>query len=309
MQKWAVIGEMTAMPGSEIEVWFAIDERTTECGFVAAYSLLYHRPVTSRTSIKVAFEKGEVAPAEWWEPMLKKTGANFTFEQVEIDLKDFASCKGVFDSRAAFLRILIPDYSEAKTCLYTDADVVFQEDIGNLLRECKLGGNPIALVRSGICSMQPEKERILLGQCGKADGDSYYYSGLAIINNQEYREQRIIESSIALSKSHAHELSFHDQTVWNCILNNPETIQPRWCHEAYPVKSETKCFHEGIVHFVGSPKPWDLFGEFFHPYAQIWYQAAKRAGLLFPKTRRYGQKDSWKRALRIRRQYAPWLKK
>lgn len=297
------------MEESEAEVWFGIDARSTECGFVAAHSLLHHRPVNSLTHIKIAYEKGMRPPAQWWASMLGKTGVNFTLDQIAIDLKDFASCKGVFDSKAAFLRILIPEYSESARCLYTDADVVFQEDIGNLLRECKLGGNPIALVRSGICRMQPEKERILLGQCGKDDGADYYYSGLAIINNQEYREQRIIESSVALCKSHAHELSFHDQTVWNCILNNPETIQPRWCHEAYPVKSETKCFHEGIVHFVGSPKPWDLFGEFFHPYARIWYQAAKRAGLLFPKTRRYGQRESWKRAFRIRRQYDPWLKR
>lgn len=297
------------MNDAAIEVWFAIDERTAECGFVAAHSLLHHRPANSRTCIKVAYEKGKEAPAQWWAPMLGKTATNFTLDQVAIDLKDFGSCKGVFDSKAAFLRILIPDYSEAERCLYTDADVVFQEDMGNLLQECKLDGKPIALVRSGKCNMQPEKERILLGRCGKADGDSYYYSGLAIINNKEYRDQKITKSAIALCNKHAHELSFHDQTVWNCVLKNPQTIQPRWCHEAYPIKSETKFFHEGIVHFVGSPKPWDLFGEIFHPYARIWYEAARRAGLLFPKARRYGQRDSWKRAFRIRRQYAPWVLK
>ena len=297
------------MNDAAIEVWFAIDERTAECGFVAAHSLLHHRPANSRTCIKVAYEKGKEAPAQWWAPMLGKTATNFTLDQVAIDLKDFGSCKGVFDSKAAFLRILIPDYSEAERCLYTDADVVFQEDIGNLLRVCKVNGNVIALVRSGSCKLQPEKEKKLLSQFGKGCDDWYYYSGLAVINNEEYRKQGIIESSISLCKRHAAELSFHDQTVWNCILKEPETIQPRWCHEAYPVKSEAKSFHEGIVHFVGSPKPWDLFSEFFHPYAGIWFEAARRAGLSFPTIRRYIQRNSWKRAFRIRRQYAPWLVK
>jgi len=297
------------MVESEAEVWLAIDARTAECGFVAAYSLLHHRPVNSHTRIKVAYERGLKPPPQWWGPMLEKTGAKFTLVHVAIDLKDFGSCKGVFDSRAAFLRILIPEYSESVRCLYTDADVVFQEDIGNLLRECKLAGKPIALVRSGACGMRPEKEKELLGQFGKLDGDDYYYSGLAIINNEEYKKQNIIQSAIELCKSHAHELSFHDQTVWNCILNNPETIQPKWCHEAYPGKTKIKDFHEGIIHFVGSPKPWDLFGEFFHPYERVWYAVAKKAGLSYPKARRYFQRESWKRALRIRRQYAPWLKK
>jgi len=292
---------------TEVEVWFAIDARSAECGFVAAHSLLHHRPENCRTCIKVAYEKGMEPPAQWWASMLGKTGTNFTLDQVAINLKDFGSCKGVFDSKAAFLRILIPEYSGSARCLYTDADVVFQEDIGNLLRECNLTGKPVALVRSGACGMQPEKEKSLLGQCGKADRDDYYYSGLAIINNEEYGNQRVIESSIELCKSHANELSFHDQTVWNCILKNPVTIHPRWCHEAYPGKSETKCFHDGIVHFVGSPKPWDLFGEFFHPYASIWYEAAKRAGLRLPKIRRYIQRHSWERAFRIKRQYQAWF--
>jgi lipopolysaccharide biosynthesis glycosyltransferase len=155
--------------------------------------------------------------------------------------------------------------------------------------------------------MQPKKEKSLLGQCGKADRDDYYYSGLAIINNEEYGKQKVIESAIALCKNHAHELSFHDQTVWNCILTNTQVIHPRWCHAAYPGKSETKFFHEGIVHFAGSPKPWDLFGELYHPYAGIWYDTAKRSGLSFPKIRRYIQGNSWKRAFRIRKQYKAWI--
>jgi hypothetical protein len=175
------------------------------------------------------------------------------------------------------------------------------------MQECNLREKPIALVRSGACRMQPEKEKSLLCQFGKEDGDDYYYSGLAIINNEEYRKQKIIKSSIELCKSHAHELSFHDQTVWNCILKNVVTIQPRWCHEAYPGKSEIKNFHKGIVHFVGSPKPWDLFGEYFHPYSPIWNEAAEKAGLSSPKIGRYFRWKSWKRAFRIRRQYQAWL--
>jgi lipopolysaccharide biosynthesis glycosyltransferase len=298
---------MTALPESEIEVWFAIDERTAECGFVAAHSLLHQRPANSRTSLKVAYEKGKEPPAQWWAPMLQKTEANFTLEQVAIDLKDFGLCKGVFDSRAAFLRILIPEYSESGMCLYTDADVVFREDIGNMLRECNLTVKPIALVRAGICGMQPEKEKILLGQYGKADSDDYYYSGLAIIKNNEYRNQQIIEQSIELCRKHAHELTFHDQTVWNCVLSNLERIDSRWCHAAYPVTNELISLNGGIVHFVGSPKPWDLLGEIYHPYAGIWYEAARNAGLKLPKIRRYIQRHSWERALRIKRQYQGWL--
>ena len=61
-----------------------------------------------------------------------------------------------------------------------------------------------------------------------------------------------------------------------------------------------------IIHFMGSPKPWDLGAEMLHPYADIWNEATAVAGLAFHKLRKYFQLYSWKRAWRIRRQYSVW---
>jgi lipopolysaccharide biosynthesis glycosyltransferase len=295
------------MKTNELEVWFAIDSRTSECGYVAAYSLLKQRAENSETKICVAFENGKAPPADWWSSLLVKTRKKFTLSQIPIDLNQFQFCKGVFDSRAAFLRILIPEYTSSETCIYTDADVIFQEDVENLTKDCELTGKTIGLVLAGPCIKQPEKEQLLLSRFGKKGEDNYYFSGLAVINNNEYKKQGVIDKSFKLCKSYASELSFHDQTVWNCILQNQAVIDQRWCWKAYPAKPISTPFEGGIVHFVGSPKPWDLLGEFFHPYSKIWFETATEAGLSFPIARRYIQGSSWKRALRIKQQYRSWI--
>jgi lipopolysaccharide biosynthesis glycosyltransferase len=295
------------MEKEELEVWFAIDRRTSQCGFVAAHSLLSHRPEGVRTKLKVAYELGEMSPANWWASKLNKTFKSFTLEQVPVDLKPFKYCKGVFDSMAAYIRILIPQYSTARISLYSDADVVFKEDIGNILRECDLKEKAVALVRAGSCENQPDKEKRLLQGIQKTDNSDYFYSGLALINNSLYKQQEIITKALSICRDHPSELVYHDQTVWNCVLNAPATLHPRWCHAIYPGNPKKKEYQDGIMHFVGSPKPWDLLGEFFHPYGKIWYGAASAARLRLPKIRRYFQKESWERALRIQKQYHCWM--
>ena len=113
--------------------------------------------------------------------------------------------------------------------------------------------------------------------------------------------------SLEYAKANMQILPFHDQTIWNCIMDSIALIDKRWCNYAFPVDCNKASYEDGIVHFVGSPKPWDLLGEFFHPYQSIWYESASAAGIRFPKSRRYFRRESWKRAVRIKNQYAQWL--
>ena len=295
----------------EFEVWFAVDHRTSECGSVAASSLLAHRPRGSRTILRVAYVFGEPAPATWWPILLKKAAPEreIDFSQVPIDVGAFSNCKALFDSRAAFLRLLIPLHAHKNRVVYSDADVVFQENIENLVFETNAGVNGLALIKAGKCANQPEREQALMREHGKAPDDDYYFSGLAVLDLQKYNEHRLVQKSEEIARNSSSKLDFHDQTIWNCVAKEIESIDGRWCHLAYPgilLQYPPKSFIRGLIHFVGSPKPWDLLGEIYHPYSQIWVDAAKKAGLLFPRIRKYFQLYSWQRAWRIRKQYSVW---
>jgi len=291
----------------DFEVWFGVDRRTSECGYVAAASLLEHREKHSFTNIQVAYVKGEESPADWWESRLKKLGYECQVKQVPIDIAEFMQCKPLFDSHAAFLRLLIPFYSRTKQMVYTDVDVIFQEDIAHLVSETHLRDSCLALVKAGVCASRPEREHRLLADYGKDGEQDYFFSGLAVIARDRYIQLEALQNCKVLVDQHAGRLDFHDQTIWNCAINNIEKIHSRWCHPAYPGNTATASFELGIVHFVGSPKPWDLLGELYHPHSQIWLKAASRAGLKVPAIRKYFHLESWRRAYRIRRQYRCWF--
>ena len=292
---------------NKLEVWLSIDHRTADCGFVAAASLLKHRPKDAETTINVAYVKQGGEPAGWWYGKLRQLGYRFEFNQVGMDLSGFYNCKGLFDSHAAYLRLLIPHYATQETIIYTDADVVFQEDVFSLLEETDLHDAPLGMIRSGKCALQPDRERGLLQSYGKGDEIDYFFSGLAVINVLRYKAEQILEKSLHLANTEGHQLSYHDQTIWNCVIENPAVLNNRWSHLAFPGDKKPFVFEGGIVHFMGSPKPWDLLGEFYHPYHDIWETAASSSGLEFPRIRKYLDPENWKRAYRIRNQYKTWL--
>jgi hypothetical protein len=64
--------------------------------------------------LRVAYVFGEPAPATWWPILLKKAAPEreIDFSQVPIDVGAFSNCKSLFDSRAAFLRLLIPLHAQ-----------------------------------------------------------------------------------------------------------------------------------------------------------------------------------------------------
>lgn len=215
----------------------------------------------------------------------------------------------MFDSRAAFLRLVIPDFAESQWVVYSDVDVVFKEDIYRLVAESELDGNPIGMIKAGSCANQPERERALLEECGKNKSSDYFFSGLALIDNEKYAAQKLVEKCNAFARKYKAKLDFHDQAIWNCTLPNIKMIDNRWCHLAFPGRAQVDTeFPSGLVHFVGSPKPWDLLGEFYHPYSKVWIEAARRSGLKFPRIRKYFQIYSCKRAWRIRKQYSVWFR-
>jgi len=295
------------MEKNQLEVWFAIDSRTDLCGYVAARSILENRSLESHTKICIAYEFSTPPPAKWWDKKLADVKKSLEIRHVPVDLGKLGKCKGVFDSKAAFIRILIPNYSKNDKIIYADADILFLEDAENLLENHLFDDHSIALVPSDLCGNRPHIEKELLKSCGKKPADYYFNSGLALINTEKYRSERISEQAIEFAEKNRSILPFHDQTIWNCIIKNAGILDEKWCHYAYPKIEDKVDWNDGILHFVGSPKPWDLLGEFFHPYAETWYEVASKAGIQLPKISRYFKKEYWKRAYRIRNQYKSWL--
>jgi lipopolysaccharide biosynthesis glycosyltransferase len=286
-----------------IRVFFAIDKYTEECGYVALHSMLSN--ASERVAVTILYENHEKAPGLQWAKNLAKEGFDLELTHQAIDGKYFRNSKDLFNSRANYLRLLAPLYAREKQVIYSDADVIFTGDIADLHR-MELNGAMIALIESGNCGTRRVAERELLSKYGKKDQDTYYGSGLAVIDCVSYLKNQKPEACLDVIHHHGSTLIMHEQTVWNCVFPPHEIVKvdAHWIQEP-PVKKTDAPLNgkTGIIHFCGSPKPWDLFAEHFHASYPIWKKAAQSAGLDGIGFSKYLSKPYYEKAWRIRKQY------
>lgn len=290
-----------------IEVAFNLDKYTLECAYVSAHSLLAH----TKESVRILFlleSQAEELPKRWLR-RLADLSTKARVEFIRVDNSAFRHCKSLFGSHATYLRIYAPQFSETERMIYSDTDVVFTDDIKKL-HDTPLHGATIGLPGGEKISCRSEKERRALTAFNRSPQDLYYGSGLAIIDVGKYMAAGKISLCEAIAKDWAACLTLHEQTVWNCAFTSAEMmgLDNRWC-QSPPLKKGEPCdpFVPGIVHFAGSPKPWDLFGEFYHHSYGVWAAAQRAAGRHSQVLTKYFNAWALKRAYRIRKQYAVWF--
>lgn len=289
-----------------IEVAFNLDRYTLECAHVAAHSLALYTSEPVRVLFLIESSASEL-PAGWRE-RFENLSPNATVEFVVVDNTAFRHCKSFFGSHATYLRVYAPRFAKSSRIIYSDTDVVFTSDVREL-RDLPMKGATIALPGGAPISGRQEIEKEALLACGRGRDEQYYGSGLAVIDAAKYLGSGKVERCEEVARNMAPHLKFHEQTIWNCAFTAAEIrgLDGKWCQT--PPVGGGRPFNAdpGIVHFAGSPKPWDLLGEFCHGAYPIWAAAARKARHSPRNVAKYFDSSKLVRAWRIRRQYAAWI--
>lgn len=295
---------------SEItEVAFAVDQYSEDCAFVAIHSMLMH--AKSAVHVLILYDKHGQKPGKEWMTRVSSLDSKNRIRYIEVDISPYRSAKSLFNSWSNYLKLEAPNFALGDRLIYSDADVVFTADI-NELCITNMDGKILALnalshnERMFTCQECPERERRVLYGAGRSPTDPYYGSGIALINCKEYLKSGIDLKCREIAAKQSAFLLFQDQTLWNCALEEGQIslIDMRWCQ--YPPMLASDQMTEltpGIIHFMGSPKPWDLFGEYFHRGHKLWAAAARAAGLRHHAVRKYFRPADWKRFNKIQKQY------
>lgn len=292
-----------------IEVCLTIDKNAAESGFVTAFSLL--EQAKEKVSIMVCFDREDGLPVTDWSDRLAAHGFDFDLRYQMIDNTAFRATKAMFDSYATYLKLSAPSHAgRAERLLYLDADIVFTGwDLLERIYHMDMGGAAVAMLPSGTCGARAAKEREMLVRRGRKETDLYYGGTLALVDVAKYHELNLLDRYKEVALSDAPSLLYHDQSVANAALANGEAT-PIPLDPAYREAGRSGPLPEfppGIIHVCGAPKPWDVFGEWFHPYYPAWSSVAERAGLPKSSWRNYFNPRALKRAWRIRKQYTVWF--
>lgn len=217
---------------------------------------------------------------------LRETLSNFSIEFIEIDtsqyFKDFPT--RVHFTASMYTRFLIPDLKpKIKKAIYSDVDVIFNGDIGELFKE-DLEGKAMGAVPFTYAYLLSDNEQIseYKKRLGFSNKHEYFESGLLLIDFNCWRKNNFTEKLINCAKNSPPEIiETPDQDVMNVVFdNNYKKLDNKYIVAPNRTKfmrldSKTKRSVENpfIYHYAGHQKPWNYpgieFAYHFWKYARL----------------------------------------
>ena len=180
---------------------------------------------------------------------------------VDDDPERFANYNIHSVSRAAFLRLLIPEIvpERYRRVLYLDSDLVVSDDVSKLWRLPDEGKAFWAAHDEGVRGTDYVQQTLNFADV-PADAP-YFNSGVMLIDLPRWKAARVSERAQAILGEHSDRCINVDQDALNIVsVGNWSVLPPRWNFQvagsqswsAPPAPGETI----GITHFINE-KPWN----------------------------------------------------
>jgi lipopolysaccharide biosynthesis glycosyltransferase len=197
-----------------------------------------------------------------------KFPGNFSF--IDFDpATTFSSFKPLHGDWTPYGRLLLSDILKVPKVLYLDSDLVIDVDVLEL-DTFDFGGKAIAAVHGGFVRTEYEHD-FYVNRLGLSPALASFNSGVLLLNLTLWREQHIRERCFELANRFPSELVTADQTILNGIFAGSFAKLPDKYNSTWSAHNEQQEVAGRVIHhFVGSPKPWDLFGFLIHKGYRIW---------------------------------------
>jgi len=208
----------------------------------------------------------------------------------------FHSFRPFYGTYTAYYRLVLPDLIPDDRFLYLDTDTVTGTDLSRLAT-IDMQGYAMGFVVQGKMGTALEKKFFL--ELGHGREDPAFNSGVMLVDSKQWKAQQCFPRLMEFCRKYPEALLAADQTALNALFS-------RSCFRLDPqfnvrlstfVRDDLPA--EGIYHFVDSPKPWDIFGNLFHPYSRIWNEYRKSAGIGVLTLNPYIEPSAWWRLPRI----------
>lgn len=183
--------------------------------------------------------------------------------------KQFGHLHSLHGDWTPYGRLLIPQLISAEKVLYLDADLLVLLDVLEL-DQFEMGDFPLAAGQAGDARLSRDAH-FYLNILGLAPEVQVFNSGVLIFNRKVWLDQAMDEQCEAMAGIHGDRFFSADQTLLNAVAAGrfahlPDRYNLRWS----PMDGTIEEPGNAIYHFIGSPKPWDLFGKKVHRAYAHW---------------------------------------
>lgn len=192
-----------------------------------------------------------------------------TVELIDFNAKKhFGNLPSLHQDWTTYGRLLLQELIKDDAVLYLDADLVVELDV-LALEDFDFQGKAIAAVNGGPIRFSLEN-KFFCNDIGINPDTTSFNAGILLLNLKIWRDNDIKNKCLTFALAYPDRLRSHDQTILNSLFAGnfaylPDEYNLAWYSHINKPKSK-----KAILHFVGSPKPWDLFGRYFHKGFSVW---------------------------------------
>lgn len=166
-------------------------------------------------------------------------------------------------------KLLIEKFIPVDTILYLDSDLIINLDV-LALRFFDFKDDFLAAVSRSSIKWSLDKT-FLINKLNLPETQAYFNAGVLLLNLKKWREEDINARWKVISEKYPNDLITVDQTLFNAICIGefarlPDHFNISW----YPNLIKPAQIENAIIHFIGSPKPWDFLGKLIHPGYYLW---------------------------------------
>jgi lipopolysaccharide biosynthesis glycosyltransferase len=166
-------------------------------------------------------------------------------------------------------RLLLQDLLPVEQVLYLDSDLMVELDVLEL-DDYDFEGHYVAAVGGGKFKYTLGN-KFYVGRLGIAPDKEYFNAGVLLLNLRQWRLKNILLQCQQIADQFPRDLPSHDQSLLNILCSGnfaklPRSFNCEWIADMPKPATAQRM----ILHFVGSPKPWDPFGSIIHNGYDSW---------------------------------------
>jgi lipopolysaccharide biosynthesis glycosyltransferase len=183
-------------------------------------------------------------------------------------IEHFGNYNSLHGDYTCYGRLLLADYILSDRVLYLDADLVIELDV-LAIEFLDFQSKAIAAVKGGLIKFSLEND-FFCNEIGLNPELAAFNSGILLLNLKMWREKNIKSQCLNFASSYPTKIT-GDETILNALFAGNFAYLPEQFNTAWYANINRPINKKAILHFVGSPKPWDIFGRYFHKGFPVWY--------------------------------------
>jgi lipopolysaccharide biosynthesis glycosyltransferase len=182
------------------------------------------------------------------------------------DFKETGELTSGHITTAAYYRLAIPLlFPQFDKMIYSDVDIVFQQDLSELFETSLSKGELLAAVLDLVIDDKHYFQSDLPSKIGKSVKD-YFNSGFMVLNLKQMREENVVEE---FRRQAMIKFAQHDQDILNMVCNGRVQILPskynfqvnHFANYMWKRKSAEIQFNDlfkyATLHYTWKNKPWN----------------------------------------------------